>query len=616
MTIKRILTACIIIILVLSGCENSAFFNPFKNGRSLNTVQVPANFSWTLATKVDLAIDLQLQNDSIESIEGHRIYLLDTNFQVLTRGVIHDDTTHLYYKIPTNTGQMIVYFPTTGNFEYIYSWACWGTLPFPYAWTDPDEETKLKYLELPEGASQDPGMKSGVKGMKASVFANSDFSDEALTETSTYTDNLNVDGSWYVSTRNKGPASIEEYQSNSALKFGQNSKKKVEVFQTISWTEGGEFSAQMKALSPDQDRIKIKIFLYFYSDDGKKLRTRNSSYNIKNPDGWQALEVSSDVPDNTSYIKLVIQDLGNKQTVWVDDVTSTYYADVDADNDGVNDDEDDYPNDPDRAYNDYYPSADGFGTLAFEDLWPATGDYDFNDLVLDYRYNQVRNSENKIIEILATINLRAIGGSFHNGFGFQLPFDQSLVAGVSGQEHKEGIVKIRGNGTESDIDKTCIIVFEDAWNYVRVPGVSFVNTRTDSEQADPYTFNIKISLTKALTDEDLGSPPYNPFIFTNGRRDHEIHLFGQEPTDLMDKSLFGTGNDYSNSANSRYFNTASNLPWALDIPTSFEYPEEKTSVDSAYLYFIEWAETAGSSRNDWYQDKDGYRDRKRIFKKK
>lgn len=149
MAAKRFFTILILVVLVLAGCENSVFFNPFKNGRSLNTVQVPEYFTWTLATKVDLTIDLQLENDSIESIEGHRIYLLDTSFQVLTRGVIHDDTTHLYYKVPTNAGQMIVYFPTTGNYEYIYSWACWGTLPFPYAWTDPDEESELKYLELP-----------------------------------------------------------------------------------------------------------------------------------------------------------------------------------------------------------------------------------------------------------------------------------------------------------------------------------------------------------------------------------------------------------------------------------------------------------------------------------
>jgi len=619
MAFKRIYILLIPLLLALTACENSILFNPFNGVQNLNTVQIPENFTWTLATRVDLTIDLQLEKERIESIEGHRIYLLDTNLQILTRGVIHDDTTHLYYKVPTNTGQMIVYFPTTGNYEYIYSWACWGTLPFSYAWADPeDEESLLKYLEMPEGISSDPGMKSGIKnikGMKASVFGNSYFSENDLVETDIYTDNLNVDGRWYVSTRNKAPASIEEYEGNSALKLGQKRRSKVEVFQTISWTEGGEFSVQMKAISPDEKKIKAKIYLYFYSDEGKSLRIKYSRYDIKDPEGWQTLEVSGEVPDNTAFIKLVIQD-DTDNIIWIDDISSTYYTDVDADDDGVNDDEDEYPNDPERAYNDYYPSPDLFNTLAFEDLWPATGDYDFNDLILDYQFNQVRNADNKIIEVLATINLRAIGGSFHNGFGFQLPINQDLIAGITGQEHREGIVEVRNNGTEIGADKACIIVFEDAWNFLRIQGVSFVNTNSDMEQADPYTFSLNISFTRELTDEELGSPPYNPFIFTNGNRDHEIHLFGNEPTDLMDLSLLGTGNDNSNPSNSKYFGTNTNLPWVLDIPSTFEYPEEKNPVNLAYNHFVEWAETAGKSKNDWYKDKDGYRDKDKIFKKK
>lgn len=31
----------------------------------------------------------------------------------------------------------------------------------------------------------------------------------------------------------------------------------------------------------------------------------------------------------------------------------------------------------------------------FEDLWPATGDYDFNDLVLDYSINRVTDASGR-----------------------------------------------------------------------------------------------------------------------------------------------------------------------------------------------------------------------------
>ena len=54
---------------------------------------------------------------------------------------------------------------------------------------------------------------------------------------------------------------------------------------------------------------------------------------------------------------------------------------ADCDNDGVSDVYDDYPCDASKAYNRYFPSENEYGTLAFEDLWPHTGDYDMNDLV-------------------------------------------------------------------------------------------------------------------------------------------------------------------------------------------------------------------------------------------
>ena len=59
----------------------------------------------------------------------------------------------------------------------------------------------------------------------------------------------------------------------------------------------------------------------------------------------------------------------------------------DTDEDGVSDLFDDYPNDPEKAFDNYSPAEGQFGTLAFEDLWPAKGDYDFNDIVIDYQYN-------------------------------------------------------------------------------------------------------------------------------------------------------------------------------------------------------------------------------------
>ncbi len=601
-----------LIILALNACNDSPFFNPYAGSNSLNTIRIPDNFNWSLSAKVDLTVAMKAQGQVLESIEGEQILLLDTLQNVLTRAIIHDQETRLYCKIPANLGQMIVYFPATGNFEYIYSWACLGTLYFDYAWDNPEVENQLQYLELSNENINSGALKSGT-GLKASVFGNSDFSQNSLTEVSSFTDNLNTNGQWYVTTGNKAPATIE----NEMLLIGQQKNRTVEVFQTVNWTEGGEFEVIVPVRSTDKKDVNIELFLFFYSRNGDLLRQKNKKYKVKKPENWEEINVQEEVPDNTYYIKFMIQDEGKSDKPFeIDNISSTYNSDPDTDKDGVLDREDDFPNDPLRAYNDFFPSEDDFGTLAFEDLWPAKGDYDFNDLVVDYRFNQVRNSENLIVEILATISLRAIGGSFHNGFGFELPFSKTLIDGIDGQELQEGIVNLESNGTETGSENATVIVFEDAWNYIRVTGVSFVNTYSDAAQAEPYVFNLQIRFTEGLTDEEAGSPPYNPFIFINGDRSREVHLYGNQPTDLMNLELFGTGDDYSNTGSAAYFKTASNLPWALDIPASFDYPEEKNPVNEAYLNFIEWAETAGSSRNDWYQEKDGYRVPDKIFRRK
>ncbi|MEI7983781.1 MAG: LruC domain-containing protein, partial [Bacteroidota bacterium] len=135
-------------------------------------------------------------------------------------------------------------------------------------------------------------------------------------------------------------------------------------------------------------------------------------------------------------------------------------APVDSDGDGVPDIDDDYPSDPFRAFDNYYP-ASGFGTLAFEDLWPGKGDYDFNDLVCDYRFKTVTNASNKVVEIFSTFVIKAFGATLHNGFGFQLndAINPAHLA-VTGYSLTSGYITLSGNGTEAGQTRPTVIVFD------------------------------------------------------------------------------------------------------------------------------------------------------------
>jgi len=296
------------------------------------------------------------------------------------------------------------------------------------------------------------------------------------------------------------------------------------------------------------------------------------------------------------------------------EVARPAYTTIDADQDGATDNFDDYPTDAGKAFNNYYPAENTVATLAFEDLWPSKGDYDMNDMVLGYNFNPVTNAANKIVQINATIRLKAIGASYHSGFGIQLPVNSNLVSSVTGTSTLGTLITKNSNGTEAGQSNATIIVFEDAYNELPWPGTGTgVNTAPGASYVQPKVFNIQINFTSPVNAGALGLPPYNPFIFTNKIRGNEVHLINQPPTDLANTALFGTQADNSNPAAGRYYVTTKNLPFAIDIAGTFDYPYEKKVITETYLKFFEWGVSGGTQKKDWYKPVAGYRKTENIF---
>ena len=115
---------------------------------------------------------------------------------------------------------------------------------------------------------------------------------------------------------------------------------------------------------------------------------------------------------------------------------------TDADGDGVSNTRDEYPNDKDRAFNNYYPGKNEVGTMAFEDLWPSKGDYDFNDLVLDYNFNQVTNAANQIVDVISQITVKAIGASIRSPFAIEFNTTPENVKSVTGQSLTKSVFSL------------------------------------------------------------------------------------------------------------------------------------------------------------------------------
>ncbi len=280
----------------------------------------------------------------------------------------------------------------------------------------------------------------------------------------------------------------------------------------------------------------------------------------------------------------------------------------DADNDGVPDAQDEYPNDATRAFNSYYPNANSTATLAFEDLWPSQGDFDFNDLVLAFNIQKVLNADNKVVDYKVKMKVRAIGASYDNGFGFRLDELVSAdVNSVNGQILVRSLITNNANGTEAGQDRAVIICYDSPEPSMQRAAGSMFNTIKTNGVGTSDTIRVNVNFTTPVLDSKLGIEKFNPFIFTNRRRGYEIHLGNFKPTTLADSQLFGTQQDRTNVGNSIYYKTSNGMPWAILIPEDFVYPTERTPITDAYNLFDDWSLSSGSNFTNWYTNAPGNR---------
>ena len=267
---------------------------------------------------------------------------------------------------------------------------------------------------------------------------------------------------------------------------------------------------------------------------------------------------------------------------------------ADSDGDGVLDEYDSYPEDPTRIYTDYSPAQGSVGSYAFEDKWPKKGDYDFNDLIIDYSYEFAKNAKNQVGSMRATFTTRIVGATFQLGFGFQL--DDLIVEDiftVNGADAPS--IETAVNGTETFQDKPVIVVMDDIHRSMGSTPGNFINAKGSGVTKDQYTISITINFAEPV--DDVGT--INPFIFTQNLRYVEIHLKGFAPTDKAAPNFFGTEDDASSGSDT--YQTATGLPWALNFPEQWTPPKEHTILNDAYPDFSEWVGSNGSSKTDWYE---------------
>lgn len=239
-----------------------------------------------------------------------------------------------------------------------------------------------------------------------------------------------------------------------------------------------------------------------------------------------------------------------------------------------------------------------YGELAFEDLWPSQGDYDMNDAVIHYESKVFKNMKNQIISIEDNIRPQwdGAGKAYINGFGYQLSVSSSKVASVqiscdTYSFPENPLYQFDSKGLELKNKNATIILTENLKENV----------------AKWSTFTVKTTFTTPLAEQSFQKPPYNPFLICDAKneRGKEVHLPNYAPTELADKSLFGTRTDVSNEEQGIYYVSKDNMPFAIHLPSiqQFNFPDETVSIAEIYPTFTQWVQSNGTAYMDWYLNK-------------
>lgn len=205
------------------------------------------------------------------------------------------------------------------------------------------------------------------------------------------------------------------------------------------------------------------------------------------------------------------------------------------------------------------------GLLLFEDLFPSQGDYDMNDVVVEYQYAVTFDTNNIVKKIEATYTPRWDGADYSSAFGIQL-------------ENKAK--DILSNQT----------IFRDH---------KFTQTgKPITGEITGQQFTVDITPTSEVSKDDL---VFNPYITVS--TGYEVHLTKMQPT-----ASFATNQLYQklNDAEKAYVTVGSKFPYALDIFEAtwndFEIVTERTRIDSEYTDFTKWVDKNASEYTDWWKN--------------
>ena len=220
-------------------------------------------------------------------------------------------------------------------------------------------------------------------------------------------------------------------------------------------------------------------------------------------------------------------------------------------------------------------TENNYMSFAYEDIWPSGGDYDMNDVIIEYHRSITFNKDNYVSEVKETYEpVQKVGAATNrNAFAVQYATDQRGEM-------------VLPSGAVDETQTNSIILFPNAMD---VRNQKFVITRTFAAGA------MKKDALK------VGNSILNPYIIVNyegaGKDNRtEVHLPKSKATNLANSDQIGK------EADAYYVNKDGKHPFAISIPGTFTSVTETVTIDKEYPDFEKWVESDGKEYTDWYKN--------------
>lgn len=281
----------------------------------------------------------------------------------------------------------------------------------------------------------------------------------------------------------------------------------------------------------------------------------------------------------------------------------------DPDGDGCSGLQDYFPDDPARCTVTRTP-ATGYSSLIYEDLYPAIGDKDFNDAVIQSSIETIKNGANQIKEIVGTYHLVARGARLDHAFGVVI---DGVPASATGTIQ---IQRFASDEAESGVGPSPLSGYlgpdQDGLPTLRIDALipstqqalpsqqAYANTQASEPTIPPASVRFRVVFDTPLSPLVVAAPPFDPYLVAQREQGpFDIHLAGK-------KGLPGRPAGLPNESGATSFIDANGYPWALQVPSTFRYPLEKIPIDDlnssscAYPDFLSWRTSAGTQKLSWY----------------